>query len=195
LADSVKKDLILMPRTHRDDGTPVTPANKRKLNQHMVARVRPKVRTFLIWDTHQHGLALQVRSSGHKSWKTIYSHRGRPRWYNLGNAAAISVADARKLAGRIMFAVAEGKDPQAERQAHRSKGTFEELCERYVHEYAKKKNRNWQQGDRLIRKHLLPRWGKLHATTITRSDVKGGVCKYRCAAGCQPDTGSTLSHV
>ena len=111
---------------------------KRKLNQHMVARIRAKARTFLLWDTHQHGLALQVRPSGHKSWKAIYSHRNRPRWYTLGNAAAISVGDARKLAGRIMFAVAEGKDPQAERQAHRSKGTFEELCERYVNEYAKK---------------------------------------------------------
>ena len=71
-----------------------------------------------------------------------------------------------------MFAVAEGKDPQAERQAHRSKGTFEELCDRYVNEYAKKKNRSWQQGDRLVRKHLLPRWGKLHAAVVTRSDVK-----------------------
>jgi integrase len=145
---------------------------KRKLNQHTVARTQPEARTFLLWDTHQHGLALQVRPSGHKSWKAIYSHRNRPRWYTLGNAAAISVADARKLAGRIMFAVAEGKDPQAERQAHRSKGTFEELAERYVNEYAKKKNRSWQQYDALVRRHLLPRWGKLHATVITRSDVK-----------------------
>ena len=102
----------------------------------------------------------------------IYSHRGRPRWYHLGNAAAISVADARKLAGRIMFQVAEGKDPAAERQAHRAKGTFEELAQRYVKEYAQRKNKSWQQADKLVRKHLIPRWGKLHASAITRADVK-----------------------
>ncbi|MGC1827952.1 MAG: Arm DNA-binding domain-containing protein, partial [Pseudolabrys sp.] len=115
---------------------------------------------------------LQVRPSGHKAWKAIYAHRGRPRWYHLGNAGAIKVTDARKLASRIMFNVAEGKDPAAERKAHRSKGTFEELSERYVAEYAKRKNKSWQQPDKLVRKHLLPRWGKLHATAITRSDVK-----------------------
>ena len=156
----------------RSDGTAAAVPNKRKLNQVMVARMQPGASKFLVWDTHQHGLVLQTQPSGHKAWKCIYSHRNRPRWYHLGNAAAISVADARKLAGRIMFAVAEGKDPQAERQAHRAKGTFEELSQRYVKEYAQRKNKSWQQADRLVRKHLIPRWGKLHASAITRSDVK-----------------------
>ncbi|MGA7310497.1 MAG: integrase family protein [Pseudolabrys sp.] len=155
-----------MPRKNR------TPANKRKLNQDMVRRVRACARTFLIWDTYQRGLVLQVRPSGHKAWKAIYAHRGRPRWYHLGNAGAIKVTDARKLASRIMFNVAEGKDPAAERKAHRSKGTFEELSERYVAEYAKRKNKSWQQPDKLVRKHLLSRWGKLNAAAITRADVK-----------------------
>lgn len=137
----------------------------------MVDGVRERDRTFLVWDSRQHGLALQIQPTGHKAWKVIYSHRGRPRWYHLGNADAINVSGARKLAARIMFQVAEGKDPQAERQAHRSKGTFEELIDRYV-EYAKRKNKSWQQADKLVRKHLLPRWAKLNATAITRSDVK-----------------------
>jgi integrase len=147
-------------------------ANKRRLNQTMVKRLQPSARTFLTWDTWQRGLALQLRPSGHKAWKVIYTHRGRPRWYHLGNADAISVADARKLAGRIMFQVAEGKDPAAERAAHRAKGTFEELAQRYVKEYSQRKNKSWQQADRLVRKHLVPRWGKLHASAITRADVK-----------------------
>ena len=71
-----------------------------------------------------------------------------------------------------MFAVAEDKDPCAERKAQRSKGTFEELATRYVEEYARRKNRSWQQADRLVRKHLLPRWAKLQAAAISRGDVK-----------------------
>ena len=146
------------------------PPNRRKLNQSLVDRLPPKAKTFLVWDTRQPGLVLQVRPGGSKTYKCIYSHRGRPRWYHLGKA--VTVADARKLAVRIMYQVAEGKDPAAERKAHRSKGTFEELAERYVEEYAKQKNKSWQQPDKLVRRFLVPKWAKLHAAAITRADVK-----------------------
>jgi integrase len=146
--------------------------NKKQLNQKMLDRIKPKASTFLVWDSKQHGLALQIRPNGHKAFKCIYSHRGRPRWYHLGNAAAISVADARKLAGRIMFNVAEGKDPAAEKKAQRAKGTFQELAERYVTEYAKRNNKSWMQPDKLVRRFLLPKWGKLNAGAITRADVR-----------------------
>ena len=97
---------------------------------------------------------------------------GRPRWLRLGDANAISLADARKLAGRIMLAVAEGKDPAAERKASRSKGTFAELAAEYVERFAKKNNKAWKQPEALVRRHALPRWGKLKATEISRADVK-----------------------
>jgi integrase len=125
----------------------------------------------MIWDTQQRGLALSVQPTGHRAYKVVYSFHGRPRWYHLGPADAISLADARKLAARVMFQVAEGKDPQAERRAERSSGTFGELAERY-RDYAMKRNKSWQQADRLVRKHLLPRWGKLLANNVTRSDMK-----------------------
>ena len=100
------------------------PPNKVKLNQLVLERLKPKDRPYLIWDTLQHGLAIQVHPSGVTSWKVIYSRHGRPRWYSIGRADAVGLADARKLAGRVMFHVAEGKDPQADRKAARSKGTF-----------------------------------------------------------------------
>jgi integrase len=71
-----------------------------------------------------------------------------------------------------MFQVAEGKDPQAEKKAQRALGTFEELASQYVEQYARKNNKSWEQAAALVRKHLLPRWGKLRATDISRADVK-----------------------
>jgi integrase len=70
-----------------------------------------------------------------------------------------------------MYAVAEGADPQAERRAARSSGTFEDLAKRYA-EYAEGRNKSWRQADALVRKHLLPKWAKLRAADITRSDVR-----------------------
>jgi integrase len=160
-----------MPRP-REDGTAAREARKQKLTDRSVRAIKTESAAFAVWDTYQRGLVLRVQPTGQKSWKAVYSHGGRPRWYHIGDASAIGVADARRIAARIMLAVAEGKDPVAERRAERGAGTFAELAERYVEEYAKRKNKSWRQADALVRKHLLPRWGKLNAKSITRSDVR-----------------------
>jgi integrase len=160
-----------MPRP-RLDGTPAAEPNRRRLTDVFLNSLKPRERPFAVWDSKQKGLAVSVQPSGSKSWKVVYHHHGRPRWYTIGSASAIGLADARKLASRVMFAVAEGKDPQAERKAARSAGTFEELATRYVEEYAKKNNRSWRQADSLVRSNVLPRWAKLRAGDITKADVK-----------------------
>src|SRR5262247_3546722 len=157
-------------------GVPVcrrrTVPNKQKLTSLTVTKLRPTAKPYLVWDSYQRGLALQIQPSGYRSFKLIYRFHNRPRWYHIGAADAIALADARKLAAELMLEVARGKDPAAERKAERGAGTFAEMAERYVEEYAKKKNKSWQQADALVRKHLIPRWGKLEAKSITRSDVR-----------------------
>jgi integrase len=160
-----------MPRP-RKDGTPARPKNKRKLSEVYLQRVRPQPHPFLVWDDKQSGLALQVRPSGHKAWKFIYSFHGRVRWYHIGDACAWDLKEARAEARALAVKVDREKDPQAEKRAKRSAGTFEELAEHYRDEYAKKENRSWRQADYLVRKHLLPKWGKLLSASITRADVK-----------------------
>lgn len=147
---------------------PRRPANKKRLSELLVKRLktdRP------VWDTKQQGLCLRVRKSGSRSFCYVYSRAGRPRWLTLGNVG-IGLAAARELAAEAMLAVARGRDPAAERKARRGKGTLAEIHHRYVNEYAKKKNKSWSQPAALIRRYVLPRWGKLPATSITRSDVK-----------------------
>jgi integrase len=124
------------------------------------------------WDEIQRGLALRVQPTGGRSWYCVYSRQGRPRWLWLGKADAIGLADARRLAAKAMLAVAEGKDPAAEKKAERNAGTFAELYHTYLEQHAKKKNKSWRQADALVRRFALPRWGKLQAGRITRGDVK-----------------------
>jgi integrase len=161
-----------MPRP-RKDGTPARPPNRRYLSEIFVRKLKPQERAFCVWDSRQRGLALMVQPTGHKAWKCVYSRNGAPRWLHLSDAAAVGLADARRLAARAMLEAAEGKDPVAERKAQRTHGAFEELAARYVEAYAKRKNKSWRQADRLVRRNLLPRWGKLKAADITRADVKG----------------------
>jgi integrase len=137
-----------------------------------VRKIKPMAAAYVVWDTHQHGLAIRVQPTGAKAWKVIYSRHGRPRWLHLGSANAIGLADARTLAAEAMLAVARGKDPAAEKKARRGAGTFADLHQRYLGEHAKKHNKSWRQAEALVNRHVLPRWGKLQASTITRSDVK-----------------------
>jgi hypothetical protein len=101
----------------------------------------------------------------------VYRYQGRPRWLHLGDARSIGLADARRLTARIMLDVAEGKDPVAERRAEENSGTFADLAAQYEL-HAKKHNKSWKQAERLVSRLLLPRWGKLKANAIARSDVR-----------------------
>src|SRR5262245_30563786 len=141
-----------MPRP-RQDGTPIRPPNRRRLSDAFIKTVRPGPDRILIWDTLQRGLVLKVEPSGHRAWKCIYSirHRGS-RWFHIGDARAISLADARRLAAKIMVLVAEGGDPHADRLALRGRGSFEQVAARYLEEYAKRKNKSWRQAAALVSK-------------------------------------------
>jgi integrase len=164
-----------MPRPRRD-GTPARPPNKRRLTDGFVRTVRPDPdRATLYWDTLQYGLALSVQPTGHRAWKCVYTARRGPSWVHLGNAGAIPLTDARRLATRIMVQVAEGGDPYADRLALRDRGSFEQVAARYVAEYASRKNKSWKQAETLVARYLLPRWAKLDVGTIRRSDVKSAI--------------------
>jgi integrase len=156
----------------RADGTPSRALNRRKLTDLFVSTRKGGDRDELIWDVKQPGLALSVRTTGKKGWKVIYRHHGRPRWLHLGDVRSIRLADARRLAAKIVLDVIEGKDPAAQRKAERMNGSFADLASQYVELHAKKHNKSWRQAERLVQRHLLPPWGKLKATAISRADVR-----------------------
>ena len=153
----------------RKDGAPTRAARKRVLTELTLKKTRAEATAFNIWDEKERGLVLRVQPSGQRAFKAVYSFRGKPRWYHIG---LVPLSDARRIVAKVRLAVAEGKDPVAERKAERGSGTFAELAERYVNQHARKKNRSWKQADYLVRKHLLPRWAKLNAKSISRSDVR-----------------------
>ena len=92
-------------------------ANKRVLTSLDVRRTRPSDKPLLIWDEKVPGLALQVRPTGHRAFKFVYSLRGRVRWFHIGDATAWSLEAARKEARRRRVEVDQGRDPQGEKRA------------------------------------------------------------------------------
>jgi integrase len=139
------------------------------LTELFVRKVRPEASALNVWDLKERGLVLRVQPSGRRAFKFVYSRGRRKRWYHLG---PIGLADARKLAAEIRLDVVRGRDPAQERKAQRSAGTFADLAASYVELHARKRNKSWRQADALVKRFLLPRWGKLQASAISRSDVR-----------------------
>jgi hypothetical protein len=67
-------------------------ARKRKLTELFVRKVRPRDKAYLVWDEHQHGLALRVQPTGTKSYVTVYSRRGRALAGSVNRAGRTSPA-------------------------------------------------------------------------------------------------------
>jgi hypothetical protein len=84
------------------------PPNKIELTSLYLKRLKPRARPFLVWDTKQRGLAVQVHPSGRSAWKYIYSRHGRPHWFHIGRTDVVGLADARKLAAKMTVQVAFG---------------------------------------------------------------------------------------
>jgi hypothetical protein len=154
------------------------PLNKRKLTPLDGVKLRPKAKTFLVWDTLERGLCLRVQPTGHRSYKFVYHHKGRSRWVTIGPTDVVSLSEARQEATRLRLAVHEGKDPAAQRRAASTSGdTFAAIAHRYVEEFAKRKNKSWKQASNLVERYVLPHWADHDASTISRSDVRAMLAK------------------
>ncbi len=145
---------------------------RRKLTDRFVRTVEPGSERRVYWDTETGGLGLQVQPTGHRSWKVVYRHGGRPRWYNLGSYPALGLAEARPAARHIMARVALGEDPQGDKVKAREGEVLREVAERYVNEWARRNNKSWEQAEALMRRHVLPKLGSRKIAEITRRDVR-----------------------
>ena len=125
------------------------------------------------------GLYLVVQPSGGKSWAVRYRRGGRPRKLTLGSYPAIDLSNARELARKELFAVAEGRDPcQEKKEAKRAatehgRDLFQTVAAQFVERYAKANTREstWRETERLLRRDVVPAWKDRLVQEIARRDV------------------------
>lgn len=153
----------------REDGTPTLRVT---LTEKSVEKFKPQSKAYNVWDLQQRGLVLTVYPNQRRTFRLYYSRRGKPVWYTIDNRG-LPFEEIRKRTARLLVEVTDGRDPHADRKAARMVSeTFADLAEAYVEQYSKKNNRSWKQADKLIKTNVLPKWGELQASAITRSDVK-----------------------
>ena len=118
------------------------------------------------------GLYLRVAPGGSKGWMLRATIDGRRRDIGLGGYPAVSLAKARQFADAHRLAVAEGRDPLAEKRRAKMP-TFAEAAAK-VHEVNLPRWKNGKHADQWIntlRAYAFPVIGKMPLDRIERRDV------------------------
>lgn len=130
------------------------------------------------WDTLMPGFGVRVGRGGRKSFFVGTHIHGRYRRLTLKPPyPALTLAEARDQARKIIAAAQLGVDPEATKaQARaeamkRKRNSFAAVAADFMEDHAK----NLRTRDEIQRKlnvELLPHWGDRPITSITRSDIK-----------------------
>lgn len=123
-----------------------------------------------VFDPALKGFYVDVLASGRKSFRLRYRFNKALRVVTLGDAAVMSLDDARHAAREWLRQVKAGTDPQAPPVQVLGPTVATFFTDQYL-PYIKSYKRSWDTDDSMMRNHLLPKLGHKHMGAITPPDV------------------------
>lgn len=123
------------------------------------------------------GLRLRVsaRKDGgvNKIWSLLYTRKSDNKKcrLTLGEYPAMSLAEARQVAGRHRNAVREGADPAQTRREEKKADTFVDLAGEWLTRHAKLKKRSWREDERMLNHDILPVIGAMKIEMVKTADI------------------------
>lgn len=146
-----------------------------KFTDKSIAALKPKAERYEMWEDKQTGLGIRVSPKGRKTWVYIYRFGGKARRMSLGTYPAVGLANAHVKHAQAKLLLEKGVDPGAQalekKQIERNAETVADLAEEYLEKWARPRKRSAGEDERILRKDVLPAWGKLKARDIRRRDV------------------------
>lgn len=144
--------------------------NKRSLE----ALTPPDSGRVYVYDEATPSLCICLTAAGSRVFYSYRKIRGRPVRLRLGAFPELSVEQARKMTTKAAAAVAEGRDPHAERRTLMRGVTLGQVWEHWLENYATvhKKPVSVEE-DRGLWRRYIARWKGRRIQSITRADVRG----------------------
>jgi integrase len=134
----------------------------------------------VLWDTELKGFVARKLASGRISYGLKYtdSKSGRQRWLALGLHGALTPELARRRAEMERGRIAAGTDPQAEKEAEKTKragiATVNDLLDSHLKLYVlPRKLRSHREITRAYDKYIRPMIGRVPVRDLRRSHVVG----------------------
>lgn len=159
------------------------------LNDMFLRKLKPEDKEYT--RREKGGFGIRVLPSGRKTFIYMYRVDGQRKQLNIGTykdadhpdgitlAVARDEYEAERARVKALKAGrAEGVDPvalkkekRAERDVQRNAQTVNDLVDEYLKRHAKKFKKSWKEDERVLKREVLPLWGKRKATEITKRDI------------------------
>ncbi len=149
---------------------------KMKLTKRAIDDLQPGDKDAFFWDADITGLAVKVTPKGKKTFMVQYRPGGRgspTRKIFIGPFGEVTLHKARTEAKRIFGLRAEGRDPALERQQAKQRAIsnkFADIAADFLAKYASQ-NRTVDETARILKRDVLPKWGKRSIHEIGKRDV------------------------
>jgi len=150
-----------------------------KFTDKKIQNLKPKSQRYEEWEGN--GFGVRVTPRGVKSFVYLYRFEGKPRRLTLGTYPGMTLADAHKAHAEAVKKLEQGIDPGAvtvaDRREERKAPTVADLVDEYIERWAKPRKKSWKVDLRILKKDVLPEWGRRKAKDITRREVKALLSK------------------
>ena len=148
-----------------------------KLTKTMIEAEQPKERPHYLWDSTQPGFGVKILPSGTKRYIVKYRTKGggrsaQQRWYQVGTHGSITLDKAREIATKVLGAVADGKDPQEQKQAFRAAQSMNDLWDRFEKEHlSRRKPATVKHYKQIWSSHIKAAVGAKKVVDVNRDDI------------------------
>lgn len=123
----------------------------------------------------QRGLVLRVYASGERVFYFRYRLAGRLTRIRLESSTEISlegaIAKRSELKGQLRKGIDPAGNAQRIKRDRAAAPTIETFAGTYIERYAKVEKRSWKADEQMLAKNVIPAWGKLKVSEITRPYV------------------------
>ena len=149
---------------------------KMKLTKRAIDDLQPGDKDAFFWDADITALAVKVTPKGKKTFMVQYRPGGRgspTRKIFIGPFGEVTLHKARTEAKRIFGLRAEGRDPALERQQAKQRAIsnkFADIAADFLAKHASQ-NRTVDETARILKRDVLPKWGKRSIHEIGMRDV------------------------
>ena len=133
------------------------------------------------------GFVLECRCTGGRTYYLRYEDTaGRQKQHKIGRFEDVSFSAAKKRAVQLRSEVVMGGDPRAKKAEAKSIPLYKELSAMHLAD-AKLHQRSYSTTEMYVRRHIIPKWGKVRLTDIDTRAVAQWLADKR-AEGLAPAT-------
>jgi len=153
---------------------------KIKLTKTVVEATQPQATAIELRDTIVPGFLCKITPTGRRVFMLQYrTNAGERRKPALGQFGELTVEQARIMAQAWLAEVRQGGDPGDAKTQARKAPTVEALCEKFMRDYSRKRNKTSTQGgyQSVIDRNIIPLLGRKKVHDVKRPDISGAMEK------------------